>query len=427
MMALQEKPDFRAVDKKLIEDIEKSYLKINLQEKVSANVTILTDSCATITLRLGTFVAQATLDTPVLSAQNKPLTEEMVRKQMNKTGQSPFIWESLEIQLSKDAFLPVQQLNQLRRQGIQALEEVILASYRRKMPLLLQRESQLNRAKSGSEGISQLTVSVLTAEQLSVVLHHKEITKVLLEWKPDDIKKLADAASRCHRAGKLCYLQLPHIFRASDRNKLLKQMEDILTAKIDGIVVRNLDEIGFLRALKLSIPIQCDASVYVWNHMARDFIKKFLPSDEQGNVMFTAPLELNNKELADIGCADMECIVYGYLPMMVSAGCIRKTTTGCTGKTTLSWLKDRKNQYLPVLNFCNSCYNIIYNSVPMVLLDKGQQVQKLQPASIRAAFTIETSQQVEQVLQWVISAFAKGESVQVDIPFTRGHFARGVR
>lgn len=431
MLALQERPDFRAVDTKVIEFIEKTYIKTNLQEKVSANVTILTDSCATITLRLGNITAQAALENPVVPAQNKPLTEEIVRKQMNKTGQASYTWELLEIQLSENAFLPVQQLNHLRRQGMQALEEAVKAKYRRVCPPIPSEpptERQCHRCYRMQEVKAQLTVSVLTLEQLSVVLQYSEITKILLEWASCSEVKLADTVYRCHRAGKLCYLQLPYIFRQADREQLSVQMQRILDAGIDGIVVRNLDEIGFLKTVGWQLPVQFDSSFYIWNREARNCVKQLILADtDMTSLLFTAPLELNHRELADIGCQDMEVICYGYLPMMVSAGCIQNTTTGCTRQNRLLWLRDRKNQRFPVLNFCNPCYNIIYNSVPISLLDKIPDIRKLQAASVRAAFTIETSKQMEDILQSMISAFTKEQPVQTNMPFTRGHFARGVR
>ena len=46
----------------------------------------------------------------------------------------------------------------------------------------------------------------------------------------------------------------------------------------------------------------------------------------------TAPVELNSWELEELGIQEMELVVYGYLPVMVSAGCVRKNTFGCTGK-----------------------------------------------------------------------------------------------
>ena len=44
-----------------------------------------------------------------------------------------------------------------------------------------------------------------------------------------------------------------------------------------------------------------------------------------GAARLTMPLELNGRELEELGCQGWEMIGYGYLPAMVSAQCIRRT------------------------------------------------------------------------------------------------------
>lgn len=46
-----------------------------------------------------------------------------------------------------------------------------------------------------------------------------------------------------------------------------------------------------------------------------------------GASRVTLPVELNARELSDAGVRG-ELIVYGYLPMMVSAQCVKKTMEG---------------------------------------------------------------------------------------------------
>ena len=73
-------------------------------------------------------------------------------------------------------------------------------------------------------------------------------------------------------------------------------------------------------------------------------------------------------------------IVYGRLPLMHSAQCVRKNTFGCNGQEERLVLKDRYDKEFPVVCYCRpwkmgntkaaeSCYNIIYNSLPYGLLE----------------------------------------------------------
>ena len=58
-------------------------------------------------------------------AQNQALTQERIRKQMMKTGNTPFCFENLEIQTDEQGFLPMQSLNELRRKGLSLLKRAI--------------------------------------------------------------------------------------------------------------------------------------------------------------------------------------------------------------------------------------------------------------------------------------------------------------
>ena len=72
-------------------------------------------------------------------AQKRPLLAERVRQQMEKTGQTPFFFDSLEILTDEAGFLPMQSLNELRRRGLDELQQQYLARYR---IMLLKRETK---------------------------------------------------------------------------------------------------------------------------------------------------------------------------------------------------------------------------------------------------------------------------------------------
>ena len=57
------------------------------------------------------------------AAKNQPMSEEKVRRQLGKTGGTPFFFEDLSIDIQGNLFFPVQALNELRRECFQKLEE----------------------------------------------------------------------------------------------------------------------------------------------------------------------------------------------------------------------------------------------------------------------------------------------------------------
>ena len=83
-------------------------------------------------------------------------------------------------------------------------------------------------------------------------------------------------------------------------------------------------------------------------------------------------------------------------------------------------MKDRYQKEFPVKNNCRDCYNVIYNSQPLYLLDQMEELSKLGAGAYRIMFTTEKAKETEQVLSgWLGAARPQTE-------FTRGHFKRGV-
>ena len=204
-----------------------------------------------------------------------------------------------------------------------------------------------------------------------------------------------------------------------------KKLENISWA---GFVVKNLESYQWLLEMKNEKPVIVDANLYTFNGKAKAFWRS------QPNVLFeTLPVELNSKELKQRGCEGSELIVYGHLPMMISAGCVYKSLKRCRksdkrpfGPDDYYRLKDRKNMKFAVKPVCRECYNIIYNSQPLSLLNLRNQVAGLNPASVRLNFTLENALQTKKVLESFEKNYCKNVPVEDFADFTRGHFKRGV-
>ena len=235
------------------------------------------------------------------------------------------------------------------------------------------------------------------------------------EW-----KKLAD---RCHEAGVRCYLMMPRVFRKEAEQYFRKQMDLLKNAGFDALGIGSMEEPGFLKEAGIGLQLFFDQGMYSWNHLAGEAMEQY------GADRLTVPVELNEREIRDSGIHG-EMIVYGYLPMMISAQCIRKTTLGCSGKPEIMWLKDRKEMRFPVVNQCRFCYNTIYNSAPLSLLGLSASVEGLGPKALRLNFTVEEPAAAGEILDAFFEEYALGEKAAepsvLKNQFTRGHFKRGV-
>ena len=79
-------------------------------------------------------------------------------------------------------------------------------------------------------------------------------------------------------------------------------------------------------------------------------------------------------------------------------------------------------------NYCDYCYNVIYNTTPLVLLDRSEDVRSLTPKALRMHFTTEDRNTVREMLALYEKVFVMGEpGEEPDMEFTRGHFKRGIK
>ena len=227
---------------------------------------------------------------------------------------------------------------------------------------------------------------------------------------------------------KEIYYVLPPVFRMETVNAYTEEYKKLDQLSFSGFVVKNLESYQWLENMGNEKPVILDANLYTFNSKAKDFWRA------QPNVVYeTLPVELNAKELKQRGCTGAELIVYGHLPMMTSAGCVykslkrcRKSDKGAFRPEDYFQLKDRKNMKFAVKPVCKECYNVIFNSQPLSLLNMRNQVAELNPASVRLNFTLENASQTRKILESFEKNYCDNVPVDEFFDFTRGHFKRGV-
>ena len=433
MMALKEKAKLRTPDPDLMKETEKKYLGQELKEKISGTVTICTGEYANMCLEYGTVQVCADSREPVASAVKRPLLEQDVRKQFSKTGGTPFILENLKIVLSEDAFMPVQSMNELRREALEKLQEAVRSRFRRSIPVREVIKPVDCFPEAGNEKTYRIPVNVQISslKYLSLVLDCGHVDAVYLDSACVKFEQLKGIADQCHEKGKQLFLAASRIWREPAVREWNEKYEILLHSSLDGIVAGSLDVFQELIDRRCPLPVVADHTLYSWNPEAGKQIRHLPGADRLQILRLTAPLELNERELADRGCEDSEIMIYGYLPMMVSAGCIRKTTGHCSHRDETVVLTDRKGVSFSAVCCCKYCYNVIYNSLPCYLLDKKELVTGLSPAAVRLSFTVETEKQAKAVLAdldqyWFGEKGGKTKTGQQVSPVTRGHFTRGV-
>ena len=431
----------------LQDNIRREYVDTELKEKIKGKLILNKECPAKIEVQYGKIKVSYQGDM-VLVAQNRPLTKEVVTEKITKTGNTPFVFENLEVTMDDDIFMPVNQLNQLRRGALEALEEVLLKPYERTLPELVEtssaerdrqttgnaiKEKQISgqslsqtSGQQSADSSTEVRVLIEDAEQLPAVLKADFVDTVYLDCmlytRENLLRKLSEDIDRVHASGKKAFYVFPFIFRQQTSLFYEKIMPELKKLPLDGIMVRSLDEIAFVKEWgNGNWQMVSDSNLYTYSNEASEYFYRL------GMMQDTIPVELNRKEILRRENSRSEMIIYGRLPLMITAQCIHKNTLGCMHQPKVLNLKDRYSVHFPVKNFCSECYNVIYNSLPVCLFKEDVTVKKIAPAAVRLSFTTETEEETEQILTIYGDIYKNGGILgQMPMECTNGHFKRGV-
>ncbi len=418
----REKSQNNSDREKLYGKLHERYNNKNPQRKIKGSLTLYSGAPAILTLYADNYVI--TLEKEgVQTAIKQPLTESRVIKQLKKTGKTPFIFEDIDVFMGEQVFVPIQFLNELKRDALDKLKQEMLKTYYRSCPVLDSEEEWSHLSNSKTKDMI-LTASVEKSDQLKALTDVDEITAIYLGYQMFSIQSFYPQVQNCidlvTSKGKKAYLALPHIVRADDLSYIEPYLEKLIAGGLSGFLVRNLESFSLLKRHHLESFVILDHSLYTFNSAAQLFF------NSRGACRDTAPLELNDHELKERFNTNSEMIIYGYLPMMISAQCVRKNYLSCSKSNNTIELTDRRNKKFAVQCYCNLCYNVIYNSVPLFLLKDFEEVKKLGMKSLRLSFTTESRKETEETVGLYIDRYLYGRSTNFTGEYTKGHFKRGI-
>lgn len=421
MISLQ-KPAYKTENMDFINEINSRYCNGRRYKNVNADIKLKSGKNAILTIYTDDMSVTET-GNKVDDALNRPIDKENVIKQLNKTGESLLRFQKINIEMDDNIFIPVKQLNELRRSAVTKFEEEFLAGYRKNIDnynydCAGNYKDKVTDKPAIKEVNTNIICMIYSNDQLSAVLEQPEIKDIYVCTDMLDTDECIEAVNKVSDSGKSPYIVLPAVFRQKDKafiDNLLKK----ISGRISGVVIKNIDELGYADE-NLIENIYIDNSLYSFNDYAYEYLKKMKAK------RITLPFELNYKELRRLAKEDNELVVYGKIPLMITANCINNTFRGCDRKAKDVEIKDRLGINFNVFNCCNFCYNIIFNNVPLSLLDRQNKIKCINTANLRLNFTTEDYKQTKYILEKYVKVFYYNEYSDEINEFTRGHFNRGV-
>lgn len=375
---------YRRKNMELSEYIEKNILDKVIKYPVTGDITLKAGE--PLMLELFCKGEYAFVEGPVIElSEKRPVTREDILRQMKKTGNVPFTLTDFEINMEENCFLPMSVLKNVRQQGFALLEEGLKQRTKRQETEHFYPYKEDKEKISASDEVMADNVNssihdiALQPERIATVYSREQFMQCCGDSFFDGIclpyeffaEEVSELAEKAKNKGKKVYFGMPRVFREKEK------LERICSMLVwDGIYVYTINEAEFLNQSGCKTEVIAGASLYHWNTKAVEETKDLYPQITVREL----PIELSKREVKDMflaldkeGVKDVsfEVLIYGRVPVMQSAQCLKKTTGRCDQTPEHLYLKDKKGRRLSVTTHCQACYNLIWQAEPRNLIGEN--------------------------------------------------------
>jgi len=350
---------------------------------------------------------------PLQVAEKRPLTEETLRGQLGRLGETPFELHKLENRLEGQVIVPVSELNRLRRQLVEKLEgsvQHVAAVYdrrdggddlrvvRRRLDAL-----EIKRATAAKTEKPLLTVLCRSMDQIEAALR-MGVSEIYADF--EDIRRYKDAVElvrkreyRADAAPAQILLATPRIQKAGEQG-FFKLIEN---AQPDGVLIRNLGALDYFK----SSPLRRigDFSLNVANPLTAELL--------MGEKLerLTVSYDLNAGQVLDLLRAAppswFEITLHQHIPMFHMEHCVfaaflsegtDHTNCGRPCDTHRVELRDRVGLVHP-LKADVGCRNTLFHAQAQSGAAFFESFRKMNPAAFRVELLLEDAMETERTLR----------------------------
>lgn len=358
---------------------------------------------------------------PLEAARNAPLTEEKLRAQLEKTGQTGMKLHALTLQLEGDVILPLSEINRMRRELLEKL--LIAAELPRPAHPGTWRELFGRTAPQMvpiiDVGDPVLRVLCRSMEQIEAALD-AGISELYADF--EDIRRYKDAVAliRTHPSNRSARILLttPRIQKAAEEGffKL------IANAEPDGVLIRNLGAISHFQGSGLKTV--GDFSLNVANPLTAQFF--MAGNGGRGLERVTISYDLNVSQVLDLLKTAppewFELTLHQHMPMFHMEHCVfaaflskGKDYTDC-GRPCEAHrvhLSDRVGMKHP-LRADVGCRNTLFNAVAQTGAGYFSELRAAGLRNFRVELLEESAGETTAILH-AYSSLLSGETEGVDL------------
>jgi len=380
--------------------------------------------------RAGDRSARVESPAPLGAARNQAISEELLRAQLGRLGNTGFELAGLELAVEGSPFAPASMLNQARREAVERLEEAgerhhavgkpdeaLRAMMTRPLPDGRGSDGALPERSRDRKG-AVLHLLVRTLEQLDAAIADRP-ESITLDYL--DLYGLKPSLERVRAAGITARVASPRVLKPGE-----EKIADFLESCDCPILVRPAGLLGRLRNRELIGDFSLNAANEITAaELISIGLERLTPAHDLNAAQVT---ELARKASAD----RMEVVAYHHLPVFHTEHCVfcRFLSTGTSyrdcGRPCESHvvaLRDASGRAHPVMADVG-CRNTVFGAEAQ---QAGAHLQQWLDAGIRhfrLEFAHETGEQVAGITRAVRDALA-GRIRMQDLARVLGRIAPG--
>lgn len=338
---------------------------------------------------------EKTADFIMEEAIKRPLAQETLKKQITKTGGTPFKIKNINMNYPGNLFAPLSELNKLRRDLFKEIEEKIISSYLPSKEKLTNSKRQLNTLfkastpKKISIKVPESGIYVNDLKSLNGAINggcrriyfdpfvQNSLKCTSKDFKIDELSEIIFKAKNvCTSSNAAFIVKLPKITGQKSLKVILKLVEQLIESGIDEFMVDNIGTANALLNLNNSIRLCGASGLNIWNHLSVNELSKLFKS-----LTISPELSKNdNKVLARNWNNDVfsELLIQGNIESIISKDCIPciSNKNKLNSADIFLGLQDIKNRIFPLL-MDYECHTYILNSVELCLIDYLPFISKI--------------------------------------------------
>lgn len=375
----------------------------------------------------------------IQKAEKLALSPEKINEQLNKTKDTPYVFRTIDINIDDNSFLSVKAINNLRREALEQLSLCrinINRRYNQDIEIKSLMKNVLSTKEINTSNNKELVAGVTNYEAaLAAIKAGAESIYILGDYRFNEGLKLINDISRiCNTSDCSLYYVIPQITRDAENKALEEMLKQAVKINPElGLVISNIGHVKILERFKLA-KARGNFTLNSLNSASIDFFR------ERSLHSICVSPELNLSQIKDLSKytnIELEAIVYGYLPAMITEYCPSSAASDClscgNGCNKHHGMQDERNKLFRVRNMGN-CKSVILNSDVLCAYDNLSNIVDSGINKLRMDFYAENENEVFEIVkaykEKLNNLYENIENKAIEQikqkGFTKGHFFRGI-